>query len=685
MSVSVIPFLVCSCLIGAGASVTWLVARRLSAERLVSRILLSSFALRVALAVNLYIISAWHLPILPSLHMEDGFWRITRDAQAYHWLAIAIAESMRWGTEYPLFRYFGDPDFPILVAVVYRFIGAHPLYIPLLNALCWTGVLTLVYRLAERLNGQRGAIAATAVVAFWPSSFIWAAQLMKDSLILLLVLGLLTQFVVTFERGWGSRRTVVGWLAFLPLAFLMTRMRFYLVPLGLAAAAVVVVGRVIWPERKSDAAEPVDSRADPAKRLFDLAREYHLYKDAGLAERTYRSVVELYPSSWYAMRAAYYLSAMTLTAPYARRERRRAEFVLSAIVIAAMLTGMFVVARGIDPIGLLTSSNVQQNHFNKGQYFEARGEADRAIWEYLRTSGRIPRKSPPEFPLEAKTFHLPGKIPPEVMAELNAARRLAQESLGDENWKLANEAWDRFTMTQAKQLAMAPIPEVPPPAGETPQGLVFGQGLRQLGNTLTLRNMATMQEGFAPHSDQPWTNATGDPEWIRIIPAPRITLPEPEPLPMFAGDLLPNIPVSALDRRVVAAYDTAVQIPPAIANALWAPFPWQWLAAEGDTGAFRQVAAVEAILLMLCTPAFALGLFRGLRSGKDVAWLLATFAAVAMTLMGLIVVNIGILFRLRLLFLVPLLVLAGAFVADRWVPVGREAEDHPGMPQSVVS
>jgi hypothetical protein len=539
------PLLVSSVLVIFGIVVTAGVAVRLDAGSFLSRVLMGSYILRAALAVGFYVVSAWHLPILPSLHMEDGFWRIARDAQAYHWLSMVVAESMRWGTEYPLFPYFGDPDFSIVVAGMYLALGAHPLYVPLLNALCWTGVLTLTYRLAEPLNGRRGAVAATTAVAAWPSAYIWSAQLMKDSLILLLVLMLLTLIARTFQRAWPLRGTLVRWLAFLPLAFVMTRFRFYLVPLALAAAGVMVLRRIIWPGEG--------------------------------------------PS--------------------------RTHVALRGLAMAGILMGVFVAARGISPFGILTSKDHQRHHFAKGEYFEARGDVTRARWEYLRASGRVSPKSPPRLPPEAKAFHLPGKLPPEFRST---------------------------SLEEAKRLALDPVQETPPADAPIPEAVVLDQGLTQLGDTFTLRNTRKMQRGFLP--------------W-------RPTRPQD-------GEQ----PASVVERLVSSALDIVVQAPAGVARALWSPFPWQWFAPAGDTGAFRRVAALEAVLLMACTPFFALGVVRGLRSGRDCSLLLSVFALVSLVLMGVIVVNLGSLFRLRLLAVAPMLLLAGTYVVYRWIPENKNVD-----------
>lgn len=99
-------------------------------------------------------------------------------------------------------------------------------------------------------------------------------------------------------------------------------------------------------------------------------------------------------------------------------------------------------------------------------------------------------------------------------------------------------------------------------------------------------------------------------------------------------------------------------MPRALAVGFLAPFPWQWFDAQGSTGAMRTVAGLEMLLVYLLLPAILLGVVRTLRARRPEGFLLLAVVGVMAIPLSLVVANIGTLFRLRLLFLLPLLLVA---------------------------
>ena len=134
--------------------------------------------------------------------------------------------------------------------------------------------------------------------------------------------------------------------------------------------------------------------------------------------------------------------------------------------------------------------------------------------------------------------------------------------------------------------------------------------------------------------------------------------------------MLPDASATGL-QPVSDLSDVLLRLPQATATALWAPFPWQWFRTDGGTGVFRQVSAIETMLLVLLTPWLVLGVWRGMRTRMDGAWLLIGYSVPAAIVMGLVVLNLGSLFRLRLQFLIPLLIIAAAYGASNSKLVAR--------------
>jgi hypothetical protein len=111
-------------------------------------------------------------------------------------------------------------------------------------------------------------------------------------------------------------------------------------------------------------------------------------------------------------------------------------------------------------------------------------------------------------------------------------------------------------------------------------------------------------------------------------------------------------------------------LPRALVIAFIAPFPWDLLSVSGFTGVFRPIAAAETLLITLLIPAIALGLWGGLRSGRPQQWLMVFFVVSVALGYGVMMPNGGSLFRVRLQFLFPALILASSSlpaVVYRWI------------------
>ncbi|MBI3011120.1 MAG: tetratricopeptide repeat protein [Candidatus Omnitrophica bacterium] len=216
-----------------------------SDRRFLRRVLLWSYGLRAVLGIALYLISYWGLPILPSLQFpsEPGFWVFGLDSHLYHHYGYLIAEAWKHGTELPVLEL--SPEYFAVVAVIYRLLGAHLLYPILLS--CWLGAITglLAFRIGRRLFSVRAARLGALLVSCWPSSMLWSAQLLKDSLSSFLVFSALALTLrLAFEerpirrRGWHA---MLLWTGLVVTIMLVTRLRFYLgSALSLTAVLILV-------------------------------------------------------------------------------------------------------------------------------------------------------------------------------------------------------------------------------------------------------------------------------------------------------------------------------------------------------------------------------------------------------------------------------------------------------------
>jgi hypothetical protein len=234
-----VPVVNAAIVAGAGAGLSVRVAWKAGGGFL-ARVVAASYVIVVFLAVSLYVISAARFDIETGLQLGGGFWTFASDAYAYHTIAERMVQSWTAGTEFPQYRH---AEYFILTALTYLLLGVHPLNAILPNALLHSLVAIIAYLLAEHMSGAAAARASAVLVAFWPSLLLWSAQLMKDTLFLVLIFVLLylvsegdVSFSGSFERRAGR------WLGFLAVTFLLYKLRWYValfLALGLAAAVVV--------------------------------------------------------------------------------------------------------------------------------------------------------------------------------------------------------------------------------------------------------------------------------------------------------------------------------------------------------------------------------------------------------------------------------------------------------------
>ena len=129
--------------------------------------------------------------------------------------------------------------------------------------------------------------------------------------------------------------------------------------------------------------------------------------------------------------------------------------------------------------------------------------------------------------------------------------------------------------------------------------------------------------------------------------------------------------------------------PRAFAIAYLAPFPSQWAFTGGPSGIMRPISALEVVLIALLVPAMVAGCWHRVTRFRPEEWVLIAYIAIVAFGHGLMMPNAGTLFRLRLQFLFPSLILASlalpAFayrfvdtVSQRFVgipPAGRHLDE----------
>ncbi len=170
------------------------------------------------------------------------------DAMGYHWIGTAVAQHVHAGRFQEAYRLgwaSGHPGYYLLVGLVYTVFGPNVLLGQNLNALASALTLVPIYFLSREISSEP-RVARLSVLAFaWlPNSVIWSTQLLKDSIIVLLVVTVALDLVRLLNRGF--RLGAVVRLA--TTTILLGEFRFYL-PLLIYASCFLAYLFMAWQAR----------------------------------------------------------------------------------------------------------------------------------------------------------------------------------------------------------------------------------------------------------------------------------------------------------------------------------------------------------------------------------------------------------------------------------------------------
>ena len=730
----------------AGSGLLWWLARAPDDRRL-RPILLTSFWIRASLGIALYAISFQHWPILPSLHVQDGFWTFALDARLYHSWGVTIAEAWQHGIELP--DSGATYDYYAIIAAIYRLLGAHPLYAILLHA--WLGALTgwLAYRIGQRLFDARSALRGALLVSFWPSSVLWSTQILRDSISWSLILAVL--WLVALMVGPDARPLRVrGWRWALQAAalagatILLARLRVYLGPILVVTALVTLVPAGFMNRRVGR----------PLWRTISL-----------ISRRVGRPI-------WRCARLI-------------RRPVVQAAWPAS---VAALVIIAVVVARDLDTTRLVSPAHPEEGHVRLGLQHQRSGDLAQAEVEFKRAiqlradyqpayrllADLLSKANRPEEALEV-CASWPGAdddgamrqcvsqlkarlseqalvrkpdatqaapaVPP-AMAQAPAAPQAPGEMgvappspatsarLGP---KPRRRRWGKNTPPEVEA---GPAQSVPDPQSVVLKGEVVDDG--RPTNTLTYH--WTQIFGPAParfatpnaletRVELPargrynfyFTASDGDlsgfdglfvtVEGFPVLAAPptetqpRLALHPPSTAPLMTRLITQGMAVvhemspqwlSSLrtsvvmgggelmdaQKEILQPFDLITYLPRALLVGFLAPFPQQWFDTSGSTGAMRLFAGVEMAVSYLLLIGLVLRAWRAIRLFGPIGcvrlairrmplggWFLLVYGLVMGAGVSLVMANMGTLFRIRLLFWLPLLILVAAadpLGSSRW-------------------
>jgi len=627
-----------ACVAAAGALLTVAAARR---DRFLLAAALGGFTLRALLAIIFQWIAALDLPSLRSLlQLEPSsgyhFWIVARDSVWYHTSALETLIAWRQGTELPEAT---DPQYFIFAALIYRLFGANPLNAVLANALFGALAVVAGYRIALRVAGPAGARATAVLIACWPSAILWSTQLLKDAICLWLILALLYLTMRAVEPPLPAAspgRAVARWMGLLVLVFAtalaMHRFRYYVLLILIPAPALFIVHALVRPTRRTPwrivatcAVMGVMVLALSASRRIDLN---HLFGSRHPAIGHVNVGVQDQSRGDLVGAQAHYERALALVKDYppalknlavlalARGERARAVDYLQQYVAREprddeARAALDTLVRPVAVAAAIPAKPAPRPDIAPPSPQQAR-EADQ---EPKPGAGRSARETPEEA--------VPGQSDAGAAVPTKGTeedRVPAGERPAEVETATARPVPSRPEVKPPALITAAPIPVPVEPVTITGPGSDHAMGKRTSDYGDPFRAIARMRSGFARTGGRSAVDA---------------------------------------DVELVGYGDMLRYLPRAVANVLFAPYPSQWLDRGGSTGPFKALSAMEAVLLYVLIIPLVVGLGIIVARGSPDALYLAVFVTTMVVLLGLVVTNVGTLFRLRLESLLPLFAAGG--------------------------
>jgi len=180
--------------------------------------------LRIAMALGL-----WMLAVMISNNppLEVMAFRLKAiDALGYNQEALHILAYWNGIRD----QYLETLTFSLVVAVLYKIFGPHPLVISIFNSICYACVGLLAYGITKEFGRHRWESRTLALaICFWPVSLVWSIAPLKEGPILLAIFGFLYCFLRILS---GQRLSLLNWLALglglLISLFSVVFLRFYM-------------------------------------------------------------------------------------------------------------------------------------------------------------------------------------------------------------------------------------------------------------------------------------------------------------------------------------------------------------------------------------------------------------------------------------------------------------------------
>ncbi|MCM8811739.1 MAG: hypothetical protein NC910_01635 [Candidatus Omnitrophica bacterium] len=676
----------------------FLIAGSMKPDRTLWRLILTAAGLRLAAAFGLYFCSFFRWPLfIFQQHEVPGYWWFAMDSLAAHLYGEGTWFSWMTGAPYPVYTH-GAIEYYLFLAVIYWLFGVHPLFGILANV--WFSILQvlLAYKIVERLFNKRSALLAAWLVALWPSGILWATQLLKDTLCGFFVLSILLASIALWqsasirqEQPWLRR---VGW--FLLLAFSMaatTKFRSYLgIALALSVAMAFGAG-LLW--------SLIRRRAGPATMAVLIS-----CVSVGSMVFAYQTP---YPQRWftidYAIDRTGRLKALfdqqAASESWILYEGASWDAIIyegaswDAIIGEAMKKRALTVHQIVEfykPAGVLIDMKEGEKPTPSMRPVGPR-LFDIPDPRLVRVWAINPRRIEIHRPWQEASFRIEGKKYTNLWQEERISLRSFWSSLWPagqfkaiaQRWK-APKIRTHYRKADSAMLESADllIWEISATMGDDGDITYFSLYDPVRVRFLNPREVITEQNGRAANARVAYRSLYDLMTWgwgIRprqIFPIticrPAITLVEMNMqavVSSFAAQAslrsFMSVRLGILNEggrstiypeSTFRTSDDLIRfIPKALAVSWLSPFPHQWFDPYPTTGAFMLFGSVETFVFYLLLPWILLGGWRLIRHGQAASWAVVGFILFSSLILGLVIPNVGTLFRLRLPMILACLLL----------------------------
>jgi hypothetical protein len=593
-----------------GALCVYTCARRVSADPFLWKVALLNLTLTVVISVTLFLLSRLQPPWLSELILREGFWKFAATGSYYDLIGRDFAKSLHHGVPFPTKDTAFGGEYLILVGLLYFLFGVHPLIGSFFNATLGAMTVILVYGYAARMLPRSSRIAAL-FAALWPSSLLWASQLLKETMSVFLVFAALS--LCLWLTGNEGKRQAFGWwvvgnLGLFAVTFMLCNIRWY-------SASALLVGVII----------------SGGFLIF--------------------------------MRGA------------------RGQMIARHLVVVAMLAAGTISYRylGSEFLVVVLSPNPPSVTFlRNGEDHAKAGRWQLAVSEYRQA---IALK--PDFWLAYYDLGL------------------ALIRLGD--LPGARAAFERYLNLDRDEVKVREIERILSAAREQPAPPVAAPGPKPPPQVAQVRprEQAPVSQKAPPPQEAPASEAP-----------PPVAAPGPKSLAQFTQELATNplikvrsslsailsLELILINRRgfISTGGDTLRttdrlkdgsiwsimrSIPLGMAAVMFSPYPWEWSSKPGGAGLLRVLAGMESLVLLILFPIIVWGAWANLRMRNYAGIQILAFSLVLMAVMGVAVVNAGTLFRLRLVVVVPLLIVAAVGYSSfdpEWIRAWRRHPSEAG-------